>query len=400
MPTKRADTFFVRLFLLCLIVIIASGGLQALGRVYSLPLDTVADASYAVAFIAVLPLYQRKKKRLSLLSYLVFALVCVCAVSCLLTGGDRIVLLKFAIALFLSFSAAMTLERDEVQLLIRMLCVVGAFYSLLIIAMHGRIEQAVKARVTSYLPITLLPGLTLALALCRMLCGGREKLWLLIIEVAVSLIAVISYQGRGNFLFALLVAILIALLANSWQSSRFVKVLLSLAVVLGLVLFIYLLFASDELTSRFDRLFNNTSREPRIAVWKAYIEQMNEQGAWIWGIGFSNSSQFDLPYRAAYPHDYFLEMAGELGIVGAVLAIVLTIVVLRMVAGVHRGILRRGLQDDPEAARSYACCGGLLFLLGLHLKSYSIWAGFPLFIFIGLLASCWHDLVDSRESTR
>ena len=299
-------------------------------------------------------------------------------------------LIKFVSCIIVA-NMASYLDNDKRALGLQLSAIISTVYSIYLIININAIYSLGSSRVFNYLDITLPIGLGLSFLLSSLFIG---KMWqtsflnlaVIIFSIVVHLYSIIQLYARGNLVFPIIIAIAL-LLYNNKTSLK--KIMMSGVVVIGLLLIsynIFLRFANERLIRRLMNLFTNISQEDRFPIYRFYIDYIIQDFRFVFGMGFRSSTEVlqKAGFSVSYPHNFILELVGELGIVG--LSLILCIL----------GRIWRSAKKELKNFRSisvssfvnekilyYATLAGFLFYMFSYFKSYSIYDGYQFFIFIG-----------------
>ena len=211
---------------------------------------------------------------------------------------------------------------------------------------------------------------------------ARERRWWQVAVIPLLFIALALSLARGALLFGLLVsvvAIFYALYRMSIDRSSIRKYLGSVlkkatgfgAIVGGGIMVITVALAVERTARRLERLISGegaSSVEERLSLWRASWESI--QDAPIWGHGLGSNGIMTGASEAFYPHNFFLQVWLDGGIVAALLtAFVVGLPIIMF--------FTRGEKVDSVGLSFLAI---YIFMLLEYSKSYNFYTARILFI--------------------
>ncbi len=303
--------------------------------------------------------------------------------------------LKFIICLMVAWFAS-TISVKTRLYAIRVSTLISTLYGVYVLSRNDYIyRRIISTHIRNRLDVTLPIGLGLMFALVGILISRETRLLCMyyIMCAAVQTVALLSFAARGNLIFPF-ATFLVLLFTDSRLNRR--KVFQNLLLILGAAIafvFLFYRYANSRLVTRMMRLFMETEEEGRVSLYKSYITSIIQHTYFLIGSGFGSSAQIleNLGYLGfRYPHNLFLELIGEGGVFGISFILVVIVELQKKYKRIIREI--RNINWDPFDAYTqhfYLISGGLLFYLMSYSKSYSIYNGYQLFIFIGMVLSCY-----------
>lgn len=146
--------------------------------------------------------------------------------------------------------------------------------------------------------------------------------------------------------------------------------------------------ASDYVTGRFLRMFEDTEDESRVYVWKKSIGMIFDQYWFVLGGGINAFREnFDF-----YPHNIFIQYFGELGFLGIFSLIYCVVYVVKEIKSLVLYISRH-----QESITFICCFAGLLYYFLTFNKSFSIYDACPLQIMFVLTISTVYQLKNNEN---
>lgn len=283
-----------------------------------------------------------------------------------------------------------SLDDKKRSLGLQLSVIISTIYSIYLIQNMKAIYSLVSSRVFNYLDITLSLGLGMSFLLSSLFLGKiwkRSKISLAIVSfsIFVHALSLLQLYARGNLIFPIVVVITILLYKNKINIKKLIMSGFVVLVVLAISYYVISRFANERLLKRLMGLFtNNIFQEDRIQIYRFYIDYILHNLRCITGIGFKASAEVlqKARFTVSYPHNFILELIGELGIIGFTLIFIIT---LRVIKGINKQIAQfenSNMDVSKSATLFYATFAGLLFYTFSYLKSYSIYDGYQLYIFI------------------
>jgi hypothetical protein len=315
-------------------------------------------------------------------------------------GGDGFGLgnlLKFAASLAVAFLAAQLDERQRVRTM-QLTLGIGVFYALYATVEYPFIfPNYVVPKIFNYLDVTLPMGLSLAISLTLLLMGGesRREIALYFGAACMQMLGLLQYSARGNLLFPLLVVLLLLGVMAVVDRRQRLRNLALIGIIIVAAAGFILLFANSRLLRRLTSLISSPGEEKRLALFCHYCHSIATPKTLLLGLGFGQSRGILLAggFEYSYPHNFALELVGELGLAGIALLVTSLVVMIRSVRIHLRKISQR--QEGSLFLKSFLfSSAGFLYYLMNFSKSYSIFDGYQLFIFVALLA-----VVDPKPGT-
>ncbi|GKT11809.1 MAG: hypothetical protein ISEC1_P0782 [Thiomicrorhabdus sp.] len=225
---------------------------------------------------------------------------------------------------------------------------------------------------TSPIPLSLLLGQSLLIALYMMLNSNKRVIAIYAVIVGVMAYALLLTNTRSTLIGLALGVITFLILSRSSMDSRKKLILIS-AIVLSIPLVITLMSGSEEIYERafsgFIRLFSGdfgTSESDRLEAWWYGVLAFSEN--MLLGIGAGNFGQ----YYIAYPHNIFIELMAENGLIGLIIIIAIVFI---------------GLKGLSKELSEIGMLAGALFVFSLFVAqvSLTLWMHKALFIWLALV---------------
>ncbi len=291
--------------------------------------------------------------------------------------------LKFILSLMIGvYSVSMPIEKIKGTL--NWIIIINVAYSIILLAMPSLADQAMGAGL-NYLNATLPLGLALTLILIKSLDAVSNKggiimsaVW--IVVSGLYFLALMGFVARGVIIFPPLIAVIMFLFME--KKHRYVAWLLIpvFAGVLYLFFVYYISNASDYAMSRMTNLLESSEDEDR---WELWSKALNEMGDKLWYIIGGGIEAFR--YNSSigfYPHNIFIQVIGEYGLIGIIVSIMI-------LWNVTKGFIktRTIASMTGESVVLYCTMGAFVYYTLTFSKSFSLYDGLPLFVMIAFCLS-------------
>lgn len=357
------------------------------------------DLTYAlfIAFAAAVLLHAlaMKKTKLKIDSsiFLVLALFLVYAgITMLWSGVEDAVskLLKFVAGIIIAYLASL-LEEDSRVNAIKISMLISTVYSLYLIANYNFVYwQIIRSIIYNYLFVTLPVGLGLSFALVFTFMT-KSSLWrklYLALSIIIQTFALLQFPARGNLIFPLLITAILLIYKSRKNVKRLVLSLLVIAALFFILYTVTIRHGNDVLILRFTRLIENKEAEKRVPLYEYYLGHIIQHGDYLIGQGFGAASEVlsQGGFHEQYPHNFIIELVGEMGVFGIALLTTISVKLIKNEKLLLNNISAMGGEMRENRKMRFAVYNaGLFFYLFTYFKSYSIYDGYQLFIFIAFL---------------
>lgn len=301
---------------------------------------------------------------------------------------------EYGIGMFAKFLSGLAvayissyLSREEKIRSFKMTADISFFYALYLLIRYDFVYRSfVRTRVYNYLMITLPLGIGLSLTLVFLLINARtmkERIFYLVSSI-VQFMALLRFPARANTIFPFLIIVGYYAIKNRRSFKKLLLTVLISSVMLYGVYKIILSNGNNLLSTRIVRLLTNTGSEPRVILYRFYIDYLVNKANYIFGEGFAQSANIlkNGFFAERYPHNLFLELICENGLFGFAL------IGVSLVRIIYCELKLKNSFDagaKEEIAYFVILNIGLLFFLMTYAKSYSIYNGYQLFIFISMI---------------
>lgn len=241
------------------------------------------------------------------------------------------------------------------------------------------------SRGSNYLILSLPIGLILTVMMARIVCifffeFSLKKMWIYILLCVLYFMALIKFSGRGSIIFPFIVVIILVMMLSKKNWGKFFLGIVILVLVVYVAFQAFLENADPYTVDRMLRLFNQNQRgeEDRWFIWNQYIEYVIHNGWYIFG-GGTGASVEQLGF---YPHNFYLQMIGEFGILGILISVYITIFIVKRELNTCKLIIKMKHLSDKYLMLHFEIIAGLLYLFLSYMKSFTIYDAGSFFIFI------------------
>lgn len=355
---------------------------------------------YVVYFLCAIILYRKhsitfkrllkKSRPIKNIFFLVVLMASYALLSLIWSPIDGVlkIFLKFILSLFIGI-LAVAVQPEKIKKVLLIVIIINIGYSILLLSRPSILGKTMGEGL-NYLNATLPLGLALSLSLVRIisLLVNKGRSIYVLLWLAVSLlffVALLLFSARGVLLFPPLI-MLVTLLVMKKRNKLILWLLIPIIIaVLLLAYSFYINTASDYAVSRMFDLFESTDEEDRWELWSKSLHDIKDNLWFIFGGGIQ-AFEYNGSIKY-YPHNIFIEVIGEYGILGIIISITL-------LWNIFTGYLRTRL--SPCIANSnniyYCVMGGFVYYTLTFCKSFSLYEGLPLFVFIGFCFSMFNSL--------
>lgn len=293
--------------------------------------------------------------------------------------------LKFLVCIFLGVSTVFV-RKDVLKKSISFSLILNAIYAIFINMNYNKINSMMWGNKDfNYITVTLTLGLCLSYLSFLILYSNKKKdkiIFLLLIFLYCS--TILKFNARGNLIFPIIIFVLACLKKSQKDIINLFKMMIVIIILCLISYYIIINVFSEQQLERLISILNFTSEEPRYILYKEYISYILEDFNWILGTGFATSERIlnSLGLISSYPHNYLLELLGDLGVIGFFIGSYFTLYIVKRTI-----ILFNRLNSYPSTQASLigAYIGGLIFFIFSYLKSYSIFDGYPLFMMMAII---------------
>ena len=305
--------------------------------------------------------------------------------TCVLKTFEFIVLFKFLVAILLAI-ICIGLTANKIKKIIQLYFAINIIYGILVLASPDK-AYAYMGDSVNYLNMTLTLGFCLTLSLVGTVINFFYNRYNnLLFSVCFSIfffIVIMLFAARGVLLFPPLIAILIALLNRKTHNEKFIVFFIGLSICIGFAVQYFLNNASTYALAHMSNLFEKTEDESRLVVWSTAINAALDH-LWIFWGGGINCIVKELGF---YPHNIFLHILIDYGIIGCCGLIYITRVIFKRFLKFRKQQMSMNIK-----VIEIMCFAGYLYYLLTFCKSFSMYDSCPLLI---LMSFCL--TIDNNE---
>lgn len=292
---------------------------------------------YLLYFVCIVVLFYKNKnivtyqyKKNTIIKYYTWYLcgiICYSLVTSVLFTGELVIFYKFLISILIAIFCIGFDSLHQKKVLIYFY-IINISYGLLVLSSPQRVNSYLAGDV-NYLNMTLTLGLCLTISLVGFVTFYylNKKLVCLfyLIGGIFFFIVTMFFPARGVLLFPPLIAIYTAYVGRKNNMGKFVIFIVFLIVLILGAYQYFISTASEYALIHMTGLFENTEGESRIVVWKQSWNEIIDN-LWIFFGGGLNKFQQEIGF---YPHNIYLHILADFGILALVGFIYLTIKVFR-----------------------------------------------------------------------
>lgn len=302
--------------------------------------------------------------------------------------------LKFLLSLCIGI-IAVAMPIKKIKGVINYVIIINVVYAGALLINPGMADVAMGAGL-NYLNATLPLGLALTMTLTKSLNSISNKgglLWgiVWIILSGLFFVSLMRFAARGVLLFPPLIAVFVFL---SMKKTHKIISWLLIPLFLG---FLYLFYdyymanASDYALNRMMNLMELSEEEDRWDLWSKSIGETVDRFWFIFGGGMEAFRYNSIIHY--YPHNIFIQIIGEFGLLG----IIITIMILWNVVG---GFVRSRVEANNVGVSDVLYCviGAFAYYILTFSKSFSLYDGLPLFVIIAFCFSLYYHLLNARSN--
>lgn len=188
----------------------------------------------------------------------------------------------------------------------------------------GMTEFSFRLTAFNYCPITFgrVSGIASLILLCSLFSSGSKRRWFLLpVLLPVSYVAVLT--GTRGVLVAFMVGVVALVILRLRRSPR---AAILAACIAAIALFLAFHYAPSEYTERYRATQETLLQEDRLTLWKSAYEMFLQSPL----IGSGTGAFHDYVNGwAYYPHNIFLEIGAELGLMGLAVFVVFLLLTLK-----------------------------------------------------------------------
>lgn len=300
-------------------------------------------------------------------------------------NGAFTTFLKFTITLTLAF-LCLFMPSSKIMVLMYSFLLINVIYSIMFLVSPDSVNSLMGDNM-NYLNATLTLGFSFSITLVQMLVSFFQKRWLgSLLWVGLSALffaALLGFVARGVLLFPPLIMVLLLPFIGK---NHMVKSLIAIGLIGVLVMLAvqyFLEFADSYGVQRMMRFFEESEDEDRFEIWRLCSKIMFDNLWFFFGGGICAFST-----TVAYPHNIFLHILGEFGMIPLGIFVY---IIIRVISNFIK--LNKRVDGDDKRGLYFVVVGVLYYLLTFS-KSFSLYDALPLFIMMALI---YGYIVDSKE---
>lgn len=300
-------------------------------------------------------------------------------------------LVKFIVSTVIA-GLCISIPIKKIKIVLYLIVFINLAYSVLLLLYPDRSDAYMQGD-ANYLNVTLTIGCALTICLAYFLYTYIIKNSLFGMAVSLSLsvfyfLILMRFAARGVLLFPPVIVLFLTTLFFKYHKLKTTIFIIILAIGLLFVFNYFMQNASDYVTGRFLRMFEDTEDESRVYVWKKSIGMIFDQYWFVLGGGINAFREnFDF-----YPHNIFIQYFGELGFLGIFSLIYCVVYVVKEIKSLVLYISRH-----KESITFICCFAGLLYYFLTFNKSFSIYDACPLQIMFVLTISTVYQLKNNEN---
>lgn len=312
---------------------------------------------------------------------------------CILTsiwGGTNAIIdaIKLTISVMVAYIVSLMNSKD-IRYTIDTMYVIIVSYVVIVLLKPEKIDPYI-IKGSNYLVLSLPIGLVLSMMLIRIILHFYNKINLVymipdIIASILCFVGLTKFSGRGSILFPFLIAILFVLFLGKKYFFKMIPIMIILIMAVIIAYRFFIKNADPYIVNRFLRMFNENSSEDRWEIWRGYIDYALSNQWFLVG-GGTGSAVREYYF---YPHNLYLHLAGEFGIIGIITSMCFTFCTISKEVWGFRSI---SIRDNKNSLIFYELCAGTIYMFLNFMKSFSLYDCCPLLIFIMALVTFTNNL--------
>lgn len=368
---------------LLLILIMNMNVFRIVAACYQINVTLICNLIYGI-YIWVILVSKSMERKIKLTKLKIFLMAMVCFI--FLEGiifGNYSQLLKFIVCIIIG---CVTLDCDSECILIlsKGTYILNFLYAIFLLKNYSVVSGLSKVdHSLNYLTVTLSLGFTLSLLVYPLIMLHKKAFY--ISYTLFLLYVILHFNARGNVLFPLILFAVSLICMGGLEKKNFIKVGLMIVIVGIFFYYMFIQMKNFHIWDRFQQLFVNLQEEARYTLYTKYIWYLLKRGTWILGKGFGNSKRIlnELGSQYRYPHNFILELVGELGVLGIILSISMISYIIKLTY--KSTLLFKHIKNETVIQIGNIICGLWYFIMN-YFKSYSIYDAYQLFVLLALLS--------------
>lgn len=187
----------------------------------------------------------------------------------------------------------------------------------------------------NYLNMTLTLGLCLTFSLVNMVLyyyySNYRRFFIAAGLSSLFFITLMAFAARGVLLFPPLIALFIAFSNSKRHKKKLVGIIILFCLLLIVAFFYFMNNASEYALAHMTGLVEDTEDESRLRVWARSIQAIIDNLWLFWGAGLNGFKEV----MTFYPHNIFLHLLADFGIIPMLLFLYISFLVCRGYAKIH-----------------------------------------------------------------
>ena len=305
---------------------------------------------------------------------------------------------KLVVTLIIAYCAS-KFSTENIKKTLAVVVVYTLFYSVILWSHTGRADWQTDTATQNYLNLTTVLGGVFSILLCRLLLiiygfTPPKSVIPTVGGIVLILLGLSKFTGRGPILLPVITACCIFLILAPMKPLKLYAVILAFAIVGVLVYSVFLRNVSTYFLERMERLFKNPESELRVSLWSRYIKEILNRH-WYFIGGGAEASRIKLGY---YPHNLYLQLIGEFGIIGILFGIVTTFLGVQNTLRFRAYVLwSRSSANTENEETVFLCFSVMLYYFLTFMKSFSLFDAYPLFILYAFMLSSISETLSKKQ---
>ena len=275
--------------------------------------------------------------------------------------------------------------------------IVIIFFYILIILINPQKKIDYLHTAGNYLTATLPIGLTLSIILirCILLFYNKNEGKIVIKNYLLAVfyfVGLLQFPARGSMLFPFIIAGFGVFILGKKRRIKFVFALSAFILFVFVLYKLFMNYASSLAIKRMLRLVQQSDSETRWEVWKEYIEYIIDNRWYILGGGINSS----MKYLNMYPHNFYLQLIGEYGLLGIAACVNSTYVSVKSQLSILKIMISKKLISCKGMYIFCEIMAGLMYFYLNFMKSFSLYDICPMLIFLAAILRIYVDCTNSR----
>lgn len=326
------------------------------------------------------------------------AICCSSILGSILLGKESMQMtIKLIVSLVIAYGSSL-FTTEKIKRAIVYIAIYNFIYSIILLLEPNKAVSIMRSGTMTYLNITMTLGLVLTICLCQVLMiiyglkKDKKELFAYAFLSVFMLLVMSGFNSRGTIIIPIIAFIVVLFLVAPQKPIKIFGVIIVATLLLTIGYNIYIKNVSSYALNRMLRLFNDTDSEMRFDLWERYINEIIEHRWYIFG-GGANVSRISLGY---YPHNLYLQLIGEYGIIGLLFGVVGTVFIISKIIVFWKTVKRSSAEEAfCNIDVAFVCISCLVYYYLTFMKSFSLFDAYPLFIFYAFTNRCVTEICSS-----